>query len=201
MAALRGGKRREFARVQSALTALLAREQKRMVHGDASAVVRRLLLQADNRLERLDLAGSGWAEIKPRLKKSYARGRNACQLAMRQPTAEHFHEWRKQVKNFWYQLDFLRPEWPKKTKAMLRKLEELSEHLGDDHDLVLLDQFVKEQFPGSVETAKLHRLIETRRRKFAKQARRMGLRLYAETPGLVCSRLEKQWKAWRNGKN
>ena len=201
MESLTGRTRGKFTRIHSALAAFSRREQQRLVDDDAGAVVRRLLVQTRDQLGRLDPEGSDWAEIKPRLKQSYTRGRKACQLAIRQPTAEHFHEWRKQVKIFWYQLDFLCPKWPAKTKALLRRLEKLSDTLGDDHDLVLLDQFVMKQCPGSAETANLRQLIEARRRTFALRARRLGSNLYAETPGPVCYRLDKQWKTWRNGHN
>jgi CHAD domain-containing protein len=133
------------------------------------------------------------------LEKSYAGGRDAGHLALRQPSPGHLHAWRKRVKDLWYQLDFLCPEWPPATGKMLAGLEKLGEELGKDHDLVLLEQFAREQRPPYAEAAQLQELIDARRKQHGAVIRRLGAGLYAQPPDEVCVRLEKDWSLWRNG--
>lgn len=153
--------------------------------------------QVCKQLNELDPGIVRWTDIAPCLKKTYAQGRDACQRALRQPAPEHLHDWRKRAKDLWYQLDFLCPEWPPKTKKMLDLLEKLSEQLGDDHDLVLLSQFSDEQGNGRDEKASLRQLIASKRKRYAERVRQLGSALYARMPGPACEQWERDWKTWR----
>src|SRR5260370_16259644 len=51
---------------------------------------------------------------------------------------ELWHESRKRAKTLGYQLRFLRKIWPGTLNAIAEQLEELSERLGEDHDLALI---------------------------------------------------------------
>lgn len=54
---------------------------------------------------------------------------------------EAFHEWRKSVKNYMYQLHLFQDILDKKMKKKLNSLNKLSELLGKDHDLSMLKEF------------------------------------------------------------
>ena len=43
------------------------------------------------------------------LKRVYRNGRDAFAVAQDDPSQEHLHEWRKQVKYLWHQLQVLQP--------------------------------------------------------------------------------------------
>jgi CHAD domain-containing protein len=148
-------------------------------------------------LDKLDLHRAAWSELKAGLAKSYRRGRAARQLAVRQPTAEHLHAWRKRVKDLLYQLEFLCPDWPAQTQSLLRALAKLSEQLGDDHDLVLLEQFAQDTGTPAAEWTHLRRLISARRQKSGQSIQRLGELLYAWEPSAVCDQWEQDWQAWR----
>jgi CHAD domain-containing protein len=192
-----GRKARQFPNLQSALKTYCLHAARSFKNQDFGALARLILKKAGGQLDDLKPKRAGWAEIKTGLKRSYARGRDACELARLKPEPGHFHEWRKEVKNLWYQLDFLCPDWPPKTKEMLKGLEKLGEQLGDEHDLVLLESFAKEHREFSQETVALQRLIDARRRRLGVRIRQLGSRLYATSPELVCAQLEQDWKAWR----
>jgi CHAD domain-containing protein len=192
-----GHKARQFPNLQSALKTFCLHASRSFKDQDFGALTRFILKKASGRLDDLQPNQAGWVEIKACLKKSYARGRDAGELARRKPEPDHFHEWRKQVKNLWYQLDFLCPDWPPKTKAALQGLEELGEQLGDEHDLMLLENFAKEQAALSRETAALQVLIDAQRSRFGERCRQLGERLYASRPELFCGQLEQDWTAWR----
>lgn len=197
--ALLGRKARQFPNLLSALETHCHEAERSFKDQGSGTMARYVLKRIDGQLQALKLKRAGWPEIKVCLKKSYRRGRGACELARLEPSGDHFHEWRKAVKDWWYQLDFLRAAWSPKTKAMLDGLKELGELLGDEHDLVLLGDFVRMHCDPSQEMAALEPLIEARRSRLAAKIRRLGSRLYAKTPSLVCAQLDQDWQAWRGG--
>jgi CHAD domain-containing protein len=80
----------------------------------------------------------GFAAIGPGLTRIYARGRSGFKKAHRVRTVESLHEWRKDVKYSWYQVELLRPLWSKPLKGFARQIKQLVDHLSDDHDLAIL---------------------------------------------------------------
>ena len=193
-----GGHRRQFAGVEKVLRKHCRRETRRFQKHDFVMMADRILRKTSRRVGGLKIKASGWPMIEPGLKESYIRGREACNLVHRRPLPEHFHDCRKHVKHLWYYFQLLRPAWPVEMRAMTDKLELLAGRLGEDHDLFLLEQFVKRHCAGrTAEAAALKRLIETRQRELRADALKLGERLYAEAPGVLCRRLENHWNFWR----
>jgi hypothetical protein len=81
---------------------------------------------------------------------------------------------------------------------MLDSLKKLGNELGDDHDLVLLQNFAREQCGPSEETQALDRLIEARRQLHDTNVRQLGSHLYQQMPEEICAQVEQDWKAWRS---
>ncbi|MDA0180635.1 CHAD domain-containing protein [Solirubrobacter phytolaccae] len=123
------------------------------------------------------------------LKQTYARGRDAFKVADKQPTAEHLHEWRKRVKDLWYQQDLLEEVWPGVMKAQAKEAKKLSKTLGEDHDLAVLDELLRTD--PSLDGDELRPLIARRRKQLLKQARKRGRRVYAERPKHFARRLRR----------
>ncbi len=134
---------------------------------------------------------AGWTGDHAWLKTScYQRGWKSCQIVRKQPAPEHFHEWRRHVKDLWYYICLLHPVCPAATRTLADDLELLGEQLGEDHDLFLLQEFVAQHCPAQVsEAKKLNRLIGARQKKLRAAALKLGSRLYAETPAAFCRRL------------
>ena len=197
---LAGKKAREFYGIKAMLDRHSAHAERSFADNDLASLADFTLKRAGQKLDYLNLNRTGWPDIRTCLKESYTRGRDAYQQAMLKPSPENFHEWRKRVKHLWHQLDFICPNWPKGSKRMVDLLEQLGDKLGDDHDLVLLEQFAKEHCESDNETAELKRLIDARRKEYCAGIKRLGSRLYAELPEKMCAKLEKDWKSWRNGK-
>jgi CHAD domain-containing protein len=192
-----GGAARRFPKIQKALEENCRLETCRFRDDDSVAVAKQILRKINRRVSSLKIKADGWAALEPGLRQSYRRGRQAAELARQQPSPENFHEWRKQVKNFWYQLRLLCPEWRAAARDSENELEQLGELLGADHDLVLVKQFVAEHRARHVAEAKaLNQLIESRQNELRAAACKLGLRLYAETPAAVCARLGRHWNAW-----
>jgi CHAD domain-containing protein len=189
---------RQFPNIWKALQKNRRRKARWFRDNDSIAAARKNLQKTDRSWAGLKIKVPGWAAIEPGLRESYRRGRQACAFTRRQPTSEHFHEWRKQVKNFWHQLRLLCPAWPPAARVVIDRLELLGELLGKEHDLSLLKQFITAPCADEAgETAPLSRLIDTGQKKLRAAALKLGARLYSETPAAVCRRLENYWNGWR----
>ena len=195
---LTGRTARRFAGIAAALGKNARREARRFQQENSVARAKRLLRKTDRRVGGLRIKTSGWAAIERGLQESYRRGRAARALVGRKPLPENFHDWRKHVKDLWHYFCLLHPAWPAEVRALTDELELLGAHLGDDHDLALLQQFIAEHFAGQAGDARaLNRLIAVRQQQLRAAALMLGSRLYAETPAVFCRRLEKHWNDWR----
>jgi CHAD domain-containing protein len=195
------GGSKTFANVRSALKVHSKREERRYQEDGTGGVTRYILRKLLKPTADLKTDHSGWRDVCRCLCKSYARGRRAYLIAMRHPTPINFHEWRKQVKNLSDQLDFICPAWPQRTKDMVSDLKSLGNQLGDDHDLVLLEQFIQDQCAHCEETTKLVRLIDSKRAELQADIDNSGSVLYKPTPEQFCRRLKEDWKAWNPGRH
>jgi CHAD domain-containing protein len=165
--------------------------------------VERILRCVAKELDCLKVSSNGWKALCPGVKKAYSEGQCGYQSAMKGPSPENFHKWRKRAKDLWYQVTLLRPLWPEQMEAMARELEALGEYLGDDHDLSMLRQVVKEKCASEAsprELEILNGLIEERQRELRSAALALGSRFYAEKPSAFCDRLAGYWQIWRGEK-
>jgi CHAD domain-containing protein len=127
----------------------------------------------------------------PALRRTYARGRAAFARADRQPTAEHLHEWRKRVKDLWYQEKLVSEAWPDVLEAHAGEAKALSKLLGDDHDLAVLGELLAAEPELTDDPDVVHELIGRRRNELLDAVRALGRRVYAERPKGYARRLER----------
>jgi CHAD domain-containing protein len=187
---LTGRTGRQYARIESALNKHARREARKFRKDDSVALAERMLRKTNRRLGNLKIKLTGWAAIAPGLKQSYQRGRESCRLARRLPAPENFHNWRRHVKDLWFYFCLLHPICQAATRTSADDLERLGEHLGEDHDLFLLEEFTAKQCAEESRQAKaLNRLIAARQKNLRAAALKLGGRLYAETPAEFCRRL------------
>jgi CHAD domain-containing protein len=150
-------------------------------------------------LEGLSLPGDGFDVVGPGLRRAYSRGRRRLAEARDDPSDERMHEWRKRSKDLWYHLRLLRPAWRPVLEPLADQAHELSDRLGDDHDLVVLTEQLDQ--PGIALTveqrAHLERLIALRRGELQTEAFTLGARLYAEKPRAFAARIAAYWEAPR----
>jgi CHAD domain-containing protein len=156
------------------------------------------LQAARARAKRWPLGRRGWSVLGIGLKRIYRNGREAFAVAQNDPSQEHLHEWRKQVKYLWHQLQVLQPIQPGQLTALADQAHTLANALGDDHDLAILaHKFLEEpdRFPDRGTTHKLADLIARRRALLQEQAMTLGHRLYEEKPRKFVDRLREYWRA------
>lgn len=94
---------------------------------------------ARKRASALTIHGTPHEVLRGGLKKTYGRARKCWRKAGTDPgNTVLLHQWRKRVKYHWYHCRLLREAWPEPMRARVDTLDELSDMLGDDHDLVVL---------------------------------------------------------------
>lgn len=141
----------------------------------------------------------GFDDILPGMQKVYKRGRKALEEAIKEPSTENFHEWRKRTKYLRYQLEMLMSAFPHMISAWEESLHDLSDYLGDDHDLSMVAECARTHrengFTGEPERTLLHALIYAERNRLQDEALSLGRKLYFDSPKDFARRIETFWQA------
>lgn len=179
------------------------REVRRRVLKEDNALepVKESLEAARERVEKWSVGTRGWSVLGAGLRRVYRSGRDAFAVAQEDPSVENLHEWRKQAKYLWHELQVFQPIWPPIMEELAEQAHTLGDHLGDDHDLAVLRQKLQEEperFPDRATVDLLTALIDRRRSELQEQALALGRRLYDEKPKAFVGRLEGYWHTWRS---
>ncbi|HEV8332217.1 MAG TPA: CHAD domain-containing protein [Steroidobacteraceae bacterium] len=138
------------------------------------------------RAQEWELDADGWDCITTGLRATYRRARRALRHARTDRATEDLHEWRKQTKYLWHQLQILTPLAPGPIGELADEFHHLADYLGNEHDLAVL----RERAAASSE---LHPLIDRRREELQDKALTLGERLYSEKSRPFVHRLERHW--------
>jgi CHAD domain-containing protein len=147
----------------------------------AARVAIRILSEARGRVDAWPLERDGFEAVEAGLKRTYRAGRRDWRAALSDPSTENLHEWRKRVKDLWYHCSILEETWKPVMRALADEAHELSDRLGDDHDLAVLLDFGADS---------LEPLVATRRRELQEEAFAYGTRLYVDKPKAFVRRIE-----------
>jgi CHAD domain-containing protein len=164
----------------------------------ASAVVVEILEEARERVPEWPLERDGFAALEGGLRRIYRQGRRDWSAAREDPSAERIHDWRKRVKDLWYHLAILEETWPPIMEALQQEAHELSDRLGDDHDLTVLLAYAHEHGTALNGMQRLHAfdgVVQRRRDELKAEAFVFGDRLYADKPGVFVGRIASWWDA------
>jgi CHAD domain-containing protein len=190
--------RKAIERLRSELLASRLRARRRALsHPDTLEPTREALRATIRRLPK-PRGSQGWAALRSGLRRVYRSGRRAAEAAEQRPTDETLHETRKQAKYLWHELEILEPIEAAKVAKLARLAHQISDRLGDDHDLAILRQKVLSS--RSLSRASIRSMlaaIDRGRRKRQRQARRLARRLYRERPRAFEKRIRSYWRAWR----
>jgi CHAD domain-containing protein len=167
--------------------------QRRLHESAAVAEVLSELRRARKRVADWHLEREGLDALAPGFKRIYRRGRRAYRTARREPSTENLHELRKRAKYLWYAAQIVTPAAPKKMKRLARRAHELSNLIGEDHDLALLAERAAERrdrLPDETTADELAKLVERRRAELRRQAMDLAKRLFRKKPRKVVRPLE-----------
>ncbi len=137
-------------------------------------------------------------DIRPGIEKVYKRGKGALREVNDNPSTDGFHEWRKRTKYLRYQLEMLMSAWPHMISAWEESLHELSDLLGDDHDLALLREKAASTrdsgFSDVREWDLINALISFERQHMQSAALDLGAKIYLDSPSDFSARIAGFWK-------
>jgi CHAD domain-containing protein len=187
-----------FEELRTLLSATGQGQRESVTGSGLAGEVAEELRAARRRTGEWRLRRQGWKAVEEGLRRSYRRGRRAYKRARAEPTVEHLHEWRKRAKDYWYHLRLLEPVAPRTMKGHAKDAHRLSDLLGDDHDLALLRESLRDaRATVAADVDAVIRLLDHRRGQLQEQAMFLGRRLYAEKPRAFVRRVHTYWKAWR----
>jgi CHAD domain-containing protein len=142
----------------------------------------------------------GWSVLGRGFKSTYRRARKAHAAAHAERSTAAMHAWRRRSKDFEHQLQLLRKIDPSVMKPRIREARLLTELLGDDHDLAVLERTLAavRDLPAELRE-KLNSRIASRRKKKQRKAFKLGSDLFFEKPSVVVKEVGQLWKRWRRG--
>ncbi len=173
--------------------------QSEIIHG-----VLKTLTDAKKRVTSLPISYQDFSAYEKSLQQVYWRGRKRMNLAYQDGTdPEKFHDWRKRVKYLWHQIEFLQSLWPKIFEPLADELHQLSDYLGEAHDLAVLEDYLKENsalFSNSQTQSLFLSTLSTKRQTLEYTAQPLGKRLYAEKSAVFVNRIATYWHIWKQNK-
>ena len=134
--------------------------------------------------------------------RTYRQARRALAKVQSDPTAEHFHEWRKQVKLLSNELKIVGRAVPELATRYLDKVEKLGEILGQIHDLDVAAATTERHprwFGSDADCEAVRGLVAEHRVALEREAFALAAGVFAGRPRDVRELVEMGWKVWRSG--
>ena len=134
------------------------------------------------------------------IRKTYARARARGEKASGRPSVEVLHQWRKRIKYGWYHLRLLAPAAPSILGPLADRLHDLSDALGDDHDLAVLRSKLRDDpdaYGGAEVAARAEAFLVEAQRELQRRALRLGPRVFLERPRVFAERVVGYWHVWQ----
>ena len=153
------------------------------------------LLAVRTRVDEWPLRQGGFGAFEDGLRRSYRDGRRAFSAAQADRSMEVWHEWRKRVKDLWYQQRLLRDVAGPVLRGHAKDSHALADLLGDVHDLGVLRAALTEKLRAPIDSDGIVDLIDHRRAQLQEEALCVGARVYAERPKEFVRRVRRMWKA------
>jgi CHAD domain-containing protein len=166
------GERLPEAAFAAATETFSGRTPNRSSLGDLLETSVQHLTEVARTIEDAELEGNGFRLLRSGFRRTYRTARQRLHEAMRSHTAEAFHELRKAVKAHQHQLHFLEDAWPDLLSRRREALSDLSELLGQHHDLALLVPELREAEHGELADLAAERSAELEQ-EILQRARRL----------------------------
>jgi CHAD domain-containing protein len=162
---------------------------------DCAAKARLLLLRETRKFSRASLSKRGFSALEGGLEKSYRHARKSVKIAYSEPSDETFHTLRKSVQWHWRQMSLLARSWPDEFAVRVDAARELSQILGDDHDLAMLIGATAKAGTISYEDKEAIIALCLRKQQALRTAAELRVeRLFAEPPKVFMKRMRAYWK-------
>ena len=183
-----------FAKIQEALLGNRQEVTRRVLDEDkAFDAVKDFATRALARLPDWKIERDGWTAVESGLRGVYRAGHRALALAAEGSSVANLHEWRKQTKYLWHQLQLLDAAWTDSEKELVDRTHKLSTLLGEDHDLAVLRETLAADplaYGGHRVLKGVFAVIDRQRKELEQQAFALGREIYKDAPKVFTSRIE-----------
>jgi CHAD domain-containing protein len=190
--------RRTQARLER-LRASLARAYRELRVSQGTTMLQaRSMLDAAWTQSRDWIVSDAWFCVAEVLDHSYRRARKAQRHAADSPSDARLHTLRKRTQRLRYQLNEISLQPVHAIADFVRRLTRLSDLLGKDHDLAMLQATLKDRRAGREQDGlrAVLTIIDCRRRRLQSRSQRLAKRLFRDKPRRFAHRLEAQWQRW-----
>jgi len=188
-----------FVAVRKVLRADVVKAQRAFRQAALRERVASALDDARGSAEALPIEACDWGLLARELERCYLAGVEARERALRTSEDDDVHAWRKRAKELWCFERLLRGIWPGVMRARAKACGELSDLLGQDHDLAVLRATLTERPARFGETGDVHELVrlsQLRSRRLRADAVRVAERVYAESAKAYAGRMGAYLRAW-----
>lgn len=137
-----------------------------------------------------------FATVAPGLQRVYKRGRRGMRIVADSPTDTLLHVWRKRAKYLRHQVEALNVLDPQPLDEMEDRLANLTDLLGDDHDLaVLITRFHNDnQLVADIAMDGVLAAVHENRRQMQSDAITLGQNIFEEHSSFFLSYIESIWR-------
>ena len=166
---------------------------------ETATTLRALLEKEGRRIDKLKFKSAGFDVLAPGLQLSYDKGRRVLAKAYKSPSDQKFHDLRKTVQWHWRHMALLSRAWPEYFEVRIHAARELSQLLGDDHDLAMLQAAVK-SIGKTTDTGyrQVIRLARGRQEELRADCFERARRIFAEPHEDFVRRIEIYWNSGRS---
>jgi CHAD domain-containing protein len=153
---------------------------------------------------QLPISARGWTALAPGLARSYRRARKDYAKCLDRGAGHlgaTFHEWRKAVKTLGYQLEVLENLESKELHQLRKNFRRLGSLLGEDHDLVVFAEHVREReknYAGLANFRPVRKRLRRRLKELRAKEFDLARKLLADKPRLWIRSLSDIWTLWKN---
>lgn len=191
----------QIRRVTAALKTILLAEPESgglAAHGSQSKALDKLR-EIDRKFRAMPIRIAEFQDLAKGLTSVYEKGRDGMKARRDglDDTDEAFHDWRKSVQRHWRHLQLLSAAWPGVIQQQAKLARELSQLLGDDHDIAILRDFALNRrmaLGTKQDLAAFSRFCGTLQVSLRVSASARGERLFAEKPGAMAKRFAIYWR-------
>ncbi|WP_460538107.1 CHAD domain-containing protein [Echinicola sediminis] len=168
-------------------------------------VLESINLQIQEKLTEIEdwsLERSSFDVLSSSITKVYKKGYRLRKIAEATGKSEDFHEWRKQAKYLRYQLEFLNPLWPNLMTFWEGEMHQLTDYIGEGHDLVVLQEMIETEgvfISNTKERLAFDETVAYHKSLCSLNALDLGSKCYSERPKNFKQRLEAIWEAYQYG--
>lgn len=167
-----------------------------------NAAGQRKALLAIDALEKgwrhLRVKNGGWRHLGRGVERSYRGARKGFSKMGRDVEDEKIHEWRKRAKDLLYHVRLLQPIKPRKMGKLEKRLDDLSDWLGYDHDLAVLAAFLNDdRHLSNADRSELLTQVKKHREEHLTAACHIAELVFDEKPAEFTQQLERRWNKWR----